>query len=207
MSRFTTSGLFILFLGLLLPSQSFSAKLKVVGQIITHRSTMDVTFSIPYDKKTREVNYMAMKYEVKYRDKSKIKFTGIPVVIREFNFMVNNEEIRMVSRRDEKGKNVFLKLEVDGRMKVFSRFFLESYTYTASNGKQKVGTRTAKEGLLQLDDGRLVLPNMEFSKDAVADISKPCPWFQSKVLSGEYPTNNLMHVAQRFNSECGKREY
>jgi hypothetical protein len=108
-------------------SISLSA-MKIEGLIIRQNDTLRLTFKIPTNMLKTEPNFEDLQRSILYYDingkKNKIK----PKDAEEIQFTMNNELIRILSRKMNYNTNkrylldsvMFLKLEADGYLKLFS---------------------------------------------------------------------------------------
>ena len=122
---------------------------KTEGKIIFEHDTIDVVFNIPIRFLSQEPNYEKLQQKVKYFDAAGKKISLHPDEAKEIQFKYENENIRMLSRYNSlglgnifmMGTNIFLKLEIDGNLKLFRYYYSQRTpgTYNASSGMMTCG--------------------------------------------------------------------
>jgi hypothetical protein len=102
--------------------------MKIEGLIIYHNDSLLVTFNIPTNMIQTEPDFEYMQRSIKYYDINGKKKILKPSDADEIQFTMNNKLIRILSRKMNFNTNkrslldsvMFLKLEVDGYLKLFS---------------------------------------------------------------------------------------
>ena len=105
---------------------SLSAK-DIPGQIILENDTLNVTFSIRVGLFSQEPFYERLQFKMKYYDSTNTQIILKPDQAKEIRFRYDDEDIRMLSRKNTigagglfyTGNAIFLRLELDGYLKVF----------------------------------------------------------------------------------------
>jgi hypothetical protein len=186
---------------------------KIEGKIFFADGTVDVTFNIPIKFFTQEPNYEKLQYKVKYFDSTGKKFVLRPDNAKEIQFKYDFENVRMLSRYNSLGlgnifsmsTNIFLKLEIDGKLKLFKYYYTQSSPgwYNASTGAITGGySYSVERYILQKGYGELKRPkSLTFRKDMVEYFSD-CPSLVKKIESKDFRKNELEFIVNYYNSNC-----
>ena len=134
-------------LGLILISQVQAEKIK--AWIILDSDTIEVTLDVSFDSFSQDPDYEKLQKRIKYIDATGKEMTLRPEEAREVQFTYKGEDIRMVSRRNTLRLNspfssktyVFLKLEIDGELQMFTYFSHAIGAYNPSTGGSMGGLR------------------------------------------------------------------
>ena len=101
--------------------------------------------------------------------------------------------------------NIFLKLETDGKLKLFNYYYTQSSPgmYNASTGAMTGGySYSVERYILQKGDGELKRPkSLTFKKDMVEYFSY-CPALVEKIESKYFRKNDLEFIVNYYNSNC-----
>ena len=200
----------VLFVGLILPFQ-LQAK-RIEGKILLENDTVNVVFEIPYNLFSQEPNYKKLQYKVRYFDSIGLKKTLKPGEAREIRFIHNNVKIRMLSRPNSLAiedvysfkSNIFLKLELDGVLKLFSYYTSNSIpgVYNSSSGTTGTYTENIEKFVLQKGNGELKQPkSLSFRKD-MADYLKDCPDLSHKIENQEFGKKDMSAIVIYYNANC-----
>ena len=205
-------GLLIV-IGLILTSKTAAKKLE--GKLLLENDTMEVTFHVPVNLFTQEINYEKLQHKIKYFDSSGKKVIISPDQAEEIRFIYKREEIRMLSRYCSRrlgrvflmNHHLFLKLEIDGKLKMFKYYFTENspVMYNSSKNVTTMGySFTADRYILQKSDEEIFMPrDLTFRKDMVKYF-QDCPELFLKIENKEYRQKDLKIVVCYYNSNCAK---
>ncbi|MEQ8238466.1 MAG: hypothetical protein RIA69_04595 [Cyclobacteriaceae bacterium] len=186
---------------------------KIEGEILFADDTITVTFNIPIKFFTQEPNYEKLQYKIKYFDSTGKKIVLRPDNAKEIRFKYDNENVRMLSRHNSLGlgnifsmsTNIFLKLETDGKLKLFNYYYTQSSPgmHNASTGAMTGGySYSVERYILQKGDGELKRPkSLTFKKDMVEYFSD-CPALVEKIESKDFRKNDLEFIVNYYNSNC-----
>lgn len=186
---------------------------KIEGKIFFENDTIDVTFNIPIKFFTQEPNFEKLQYKVKYFDSTGIKIVLRPDNAKEIQFKYEDENVRMLSRYNSLGlgnifsmsTNIFLKLEIDGELKLFSYYYTQrsAGTYNASTGMMTGGySYSVERYILQKGNGELKRPKgLTFKKDMLEYFSD-CPKLVEKIESKDFRKDDLESIVRFYNSNC-----
>jgi hypothetical protein len=179
------------------------------GKIITEKDTINVTFKIPFTIFFKEPNYIKLQEKITYQDASGKACVLKPGYATEIQFSYAGSEIRMLSRFKSiflgsifsSNQYIFLKLEVDGDVKLFNHYFRRSSggMYNGATGMTTGGgSYVANDYILQKGSGDLVL---------VRDISletyfSQCPALVEKIKNKTYPIKDMVTIVRYYNSDC-----
>ncbi|MFZ5940206.1 MAG: hypothetical protein ACOYXB_06495 [Bacteroidota bacterium] len=186
---------------------------KIEGKIFFADDTIDVTFNIPINFFTQEPNYEKLQYKVKYFDSAGRKIVLKLDNAKEIQFKYEYENVRMLSRFNSIGlgnifsmsTNIFLKLEMDGKLKLFSYYYTQHSggTYNSFTGMSTGGySYSVEKYILQKENGELMRPvGLSFKKDMI-DYFSDCPSLVEKIESKEFRKNDLESMVRYYNLNC-----
>ena len=187
-------------------SYIFSAEVK--GIIITKTDTTHVTFNIPMNLAS-EPTFVNLQYKIKYVDAAGNKCKLYPNQAKEIQFTHNNTLYRMQSKFDNLSPNsdgeskIFLKLEIDGKIKLFSYYIRQ--TMTTGGGPNSVPMTTSStysKYILQKGNNDLVrYGKMNFNLDMPVFL-KECPDLVKKIEDKTYHRNDIEAIITYYNSNC-----
>jgi len=199
----------ILVLLILLSSYTLHAK-KITGTILFENDTMEVTFKIPYKLIMQEPNYEKIQYTIKYFDQDGKKHVIRPSKAKEIRFENGYEEVRMLSRKNNLrlgSKYIFLKLEIEGKVKLFNYFYSSRSggTYNGTTGMYTAGTSYSVERyILQKENEELKRPkSFSFRKDMM-EYFYDCPDLVKLIEDREFRNYELELIVRYYNNHCGK---
>lgn len=196
-----------------LSNLAFADEVKVPGTVITKegeriRGSLWVHY-FPYDS---TLNFYRLQPGVKFVSVNGVRIDLNPKSIAEYRFEWMGQEIRMLSSdcKEKKKftrkswKNVFLKLEVDGRMKVLIYYHSVSNLtpsgppprhgyYTSAPVQEEVLKRDGEQGVKMTD-----LRNPETRKAFFAD----CPDLYERVEDENPHFGECMLIAKYYNANC-----
>lgn len=184
---------------------------EVEGQIIFEDDTVNVTFDIPFKAFGNEPIYERLQRRVKYYDASGKKKVLKPKQAKEISFNDGSQMIRMLSRAYKepglatKKKPLFLKLEVDGEVKMFTYYDSRPFLISLPNGaNNRVPGGGVEIELIQKESSTLKKPKeLAFRKDILAFFSD-CPELAQKIEARDFRRRELASIVQFYNLTCGK---
>ena len=205
----------LLVIGLLTSPIQLLAK-KVEGKIIFENDTLEVVFDIPTNIFTKQPDYEKLQYRVKYVDSEGKKMVLKSDKAKEIQFKIGEENVRMLSRINTLGsgmlfstnRNIFLKLEDDGILKLFKFFYTQRNTTMPNSptGVMMGGSSYSQETyMLQKGEGELKKPKfLSFKKDMAAYLSD-CPSMVEKIEIKDFRYNDIPSMVEYYNSNCGNQ--
>lgn len=180
------------------------------GIIIKGRDSIKVTFRVPIGLLSGEPLYEKIQHKIDYYDaagkRKKLRADDADEI--QFNF--NGQTIRMLSRLNSlalgnlfsSSINIFLKLEINGPVKLFK------YYFTASRPSVGVGMGSAPyievSSVLQKGNGALVLPSGFGMKKQMMDYFSDCPALVEKIQSKDFRMKEIEDMVNYYNLECSK---
>ena len=181
----------------------FLSAMKIEGLIIRQNDSLLVTFNIPTDIFKTVPDFEQMQRSIIYYDvngkKKKIK----PRDAEEIQFIMNNELIRIVSRKMNYNTNkryllnsvMFLKLEADGYLKLFSFHTLDMGSMSRSNINYIL--QKGKDELKWLNAIRVKNDLIEYLGDCNSAVEKikQCNFLFK---------NELVPIVKYYNDNCRK---
>jgi hypothetical protein len=132
---------------------------------------------------------------------------------KEISFTYNGQKIRMLSVVDNlqmtsmfaSNVKVFLKLELDGKVKLFD-YYATSYSpgiYSPGTGMMGGGSSYTYERLvMQRDDGPLVRPRGLYFKKDMAEFFQDCPELVERINAKVFKKGDLEIMVREYNTKC-----
>ncbi|NOZ46096.1 MAG: hypothetical protein GXO79_04860 [Chlorobi bacterium] len=204
--------LFIVVVLGLICSAKVEAK-KIKGKILFQDDTIEVIFNIPIKFFSQEPNYERLQYKVKYYNQSGKKVVIRPDDAEEIRFKYQSKEIRMLSLYNTLGlgnifsisSNIFLKLEIDGNLKLFNYYYTQQAPgmYSASTGMVTGGySYSVEKYILQKGNGKLKrTKGLTFKNDMISYFSD-CPELVTKIENKEFRKKDIQSIVMYYNSNC-----
>jgi len=181
-------------------SISLSA-MKIEGLIIYQNDSLLVTFNIPTNLIQTEPDFQHIQRSIKYYDINGKKKIIKPRDAIEIQFTMNNKLIRMLSRKMNFNTNkrslldsvMFLKLEEDGYLKLFS-----FHTLDMGNMNRN------KSYLLQKGKDELKWVNTVRIKKDLIEYLADCNSVVEMINQYNFFTKGLVPIVTHYNSICRK---
>jgi hypothetical protein len=175
--------------------------MKIQGIIINRNDTSSVTFNIPTNARQTEPNFQNMQRSIKYYDINGKKKILKPKDAEEVQFTMNNKLIRILSRKMNFNTNnrsfldsvMFLKLEEDGYLKLFSFHLLDMNNMNSN-----------KRYLLQKGTDELKwVNNVRIKKDLIEYLSE-CSSVVEMITEYNFFLKGLNPIVSHYNTNCRK---
>jgi hypothetical protein len=193
--------IYFLFLIGLIPSLGVDAR-QIEGTIIFEHDTIDVVFNIPGRFRDGEPMFEYLQYRVKYFDPTGKKVRLRPDQAKEIRFRYGDEDVRMLSLYNSIGprntyprKNVFLRLKVDGHLRLF-------YYYYNHNDASTDFSYNMEEPLLQMADGELKRPKVLGFRNDMVNYLCDCPSLTEKIEDKHFRKRDLESLVIWYNAHC-----
>ena len=179
----------------------------IPGQIIDNEGKVtNVTFKIPFGFLSSVPDFLRMQTRVAYYDDANQKHVLHADKAQEIKFVHANKSYRMLSRYNEDfstlfptSKNIFMLLEIDGKLKLFHLFSKYS---TAGTGTTPGYTYSKDQFYLQRSDSRLLRPrDIAFRKDMTTYLDD-CPEVVKLVQERELRKAELVAIVNLYNQKC-----
>jgi hypothetical protein len=212
MKRFT----FLIVIVLMIANETEAKKIE--GKVLFKNDTLDVIFKIPINIFSKEINFEKLQYKIKYIDSAKNTVVIKSNQAEEIRFLYQDEEVRMLSRyTNDRLENVFsnnykifLKLEIDGKIKLFKYYQTESspVMYNSSSDLITEGiSYQVDKCFLQKDSQELIrIKGLTFRKDMMEYFSDCHDVFQ-KIENKEYRKKDIETIVNYYNSYCINKEF
>lgn len=192
-------------------TQTHAKKLK--GYVIyNNQEKVEVLMTVPIVRFTDNPDYLKMQQEIHCLQNNK-SIVVHPEKALEISFTQDGEEIRMLSVENDlqlpgkKTERVFMKLEVDGAIKLFRSYEVSSTPgmYNAPTGLTTGrNSRTYDRYVLQRNGGPLTrLEGSSFKKEAV-EFFQGCPDLVSRIEEKALKKEDLKQIVREFNSTCAE---
>jgi hypothetical protein len=191
---------------------SLASAKKLEGYFINQENdTIEVLFSIPTKFLSGQAHFESIQWRVKYYNSSNEKQILKPSQAKEFGFVFKGEQVRFLSRKNSLSLSgpffgdteyVFLKLEVEGKLKLFHFYSTQSSPgiYNASSGMMTGGYFYSLERyILQKDDGELFKPRgIAFRKD-MAKYLFDCPTVADRIEGRDLKKGDIEQIVVEYN--------
>jgi hypothetical protein len=202
---------------LLINLNAFAGKLPVNGQIITATDTVEVVFLIPINTRNDIADYEKLQEKITYMNGAD-KVTLKPGQAKEVRFVFRSRSIRMVSRKNTlmlgsllvMEGDIFLKLEIDGKLKLFTYYNTRSTPVGGvgvPGGAPMAGgviRSSVQKSIFQKGEEALMMPDgISFRSDMKKYLSD-CPQLVSKFENKELKKEDVDYIVNFYNNTCGK---
>jgi hypothetical protein len=175
--------------------------MKIEGLIINQNDSLLVTFNIPTNMIRTEPDFQRMQRSIKYYDINGKKKIIKPGDAEEIQFTMKNKLIRMLSRKMNFNTNkrylldsvMFLKLEEDGYLKLFS---FHSLDMRSTNGNKSYLLQKGKDELKWVDTVRIKKDLIEYLAD--------CNSVVEMINRYNFFLKGLVPIVEHYNSICRK---
>ena len=189
---------------------------KIEGQILFEHDTINVVMKVPIKFFKKEPNFEALQNRVVYFDSQGNKKILEAGAAKEFRFKHKQKTIRMLSRKNtfsfhrESRSYLFLKLELDGKLKVFNFYHqteklpAKSISSSGNGPDIYVGsiTLSTNQYIYQKGNGQLrEIDPKSFEEDMVKYFSD-CPELSKKIKDKEVEYKDLGAITRFYNSNC-----
>lgn len=176
---------------------------KIDGIILKGSDTIKVKFNIPMGLISGEPIYEKIQHKITYFDASGKRKTLKADDATEIRFDINGNTVRMLSRLNSlglgnifsSGTNIFLKLEIDGPLKMFK------YHFTSNQGG---AVYLDSDFILQKGNDVLMQPSIFSFKREMTEYFSNCPKLVEKIESKDFRKKHLEEIVNYYNSECSK---
>jgi hypothetical protein len=190
----------------------FARTQKIDGQIITINGSINVIFEVPFMNSNGLPDYRKLQSKVIYYDSMNKKRTLMPDTVTEIRFSYLGKTIRMISLFDALSLNkalnnsthVFLKLEAEGKVNIFSYFYIASggSGFNPATGVMNSSSYKDDMIILQKPGGSIWKPEaMSFKKDIKAFFSD-CTALIEKIDRKEFERKDTLAIAEFYNAQC-----
>jgi hypothetical protein len=186
---------------------------KIPGMIISKGESREVTFELKIPLLSFEPNFERIQYKVKYYENGKKK-TLRPDDADEIIFDYEGMEIRMISCENTIGggtllappKKIFLKLEIDGPLRLFRFYFKASSNFSAGPGMGGGTTYYTVDNLIfQKGNGPLKKPRQFGWKKDMLEYFSDCPALSERIESKDLKRKEIEEIVLYYNRHCGKK--
>ena len=206
-----------LFIAVLLLVSLHAYGKKIQGSIIANGKARQVTFQIKVPLLGAEPNFERIQYKVRYYDETGRKRTLRPDEADEIRFEYGGMTVRMISCPNTLGggsifstaSNIFLKLEIDGRLKLY-RFYQTQTTPGHFGGGAGAGyspgmTYRIDNLIFQKGNGPLKRPRTLGWKKDMLEYFSDCPALRERIESKDLRRKEIEAIVMYYNQNCGRR--
>ncbi len=200
----------LIFLAAVLIVFSAHAK-KLPGKIISENGISDVVFFVPRGSIPFEPDYPSIQYKIRYLDPQGRKKVLRPGQCDEIRFVYNDEEVRMLARKNtwmpgpkfSFNRNVFLKLEVDGHMKLFRNYYKETIPDAGSTSMVGQHEYTRYRYLVQRGGDDIRLMSVLGFRGDMTTYFEDCPELAARIDNRDLRRRDAVEIVQFYNRNCG----
>jgi len=186
---------------------------KFPGYFVTKsHEKVEVDFDVRANAFSGEIKYGKIQNKIKYFDSNNKKHTLRPDMALELVIDVYGDPIRFLSRANNlglgsffSGKNIFLRIMKDGRLKLFKVYETRSTPgyYNASTNMVVGGTaKTVEKHVLQKDNGELFKTSLITFKKDMARYLSDCPDLISKIENKQLRMQDMAQIVNEYNMNC-----
>lgn len=185
---------------------------KIEGDIIREKDTLHVVFTIPFKLLASHPNFEKLQYKIKYADGTGALRVLRPADAIEIRFKYNNQEIRMLSRRNTLGggslfsnkNHIFLHLLKDGTLKLFNFYYTQSNPgmYGASGAMVGATAYSVERYVLEKKGGDLMQPKAISFRKEMSEYFSDCPVLAMRIENKELKRDDLLAIIAYYNSTC-----
>ncbi len=218
----------VLLIGILVAVTCSAQAKKIAGKIYFSKDTLEVVFNIPLKLIARTPDFVSLQRGVTYYNAEGKKVKVLPDHAKAFSFVFKDNVITMLSCRNEfedlyiqpllsfkeRQKNIFLKLEINGKLKLFT-YYESRQSYGApmpANPAAPGGmffapgiAYTKTYSVLQKGNGHIEKPKaISFRKDMMYYFHD-CPELVDRLKQREYTKSKLQELVLFYNSNCGQK--
>ena len=193
-------------------TETFAKKIKAL--IVRGSKSEEVLMSVRIPWLANEPSFEALQCRIKYFDVQGKKHILKPEDADEIRFEHNGMQVRMISvsntigagRNFSIGRKIFLKLEIDGPLRLFRYYYRQSSPgmMTRGGGFTPGPTYTVDNLLFQKRNGPLKRPKgMGWKKDMLEYLSD-CPALTDMIEGKEFKRRDVEAIVMFYNQHCGK---
>lgn len=190
----------------LIITQTVTAR-EIKGYFISfQKDTTFTTFDIPVVAPNNP-DIKQLHFGLKYWDSNGIERALKPYDAIEVTFVYNEETFTLVSQQDylnlagrlkkPEQNYIFLKLEVDGAMQLFSYHYTQHVTMDFSFESQTMVYKRS-------NDLMFVPKHMRY-KSSLVKYFKDCPKLAKKIKVGLYEKGDDLEIVKEYNKTCAER--
>jgi len=186
----------------LISTQAFSRNIQgfyINNSGDTSKVIFDIPIAAPNNPKIKNLHF-----GINYRDQNDVLRSIKPHQAKEVVFIYNNKVTRLLSRTDhlnlshkmfKKGKSyIFLKLEVDGKLKLFSYYHTQHVSMDFSY--------ESKMMIFQKGNDLLFIPNNYRFRKSIRKFLNDCPELVKKIKKRLYGKGDEVEIARLYNEKC-----
>jgi hypothetical protein len=190
---------------------------KIGGKVIFMNDTLDVIFKIPIYIFSKEINFEKLQYKIKYFDSTRDLVVIKPEQAEEIRFLYRNEEVRMLSRDSRhiiksvisNKSKIFLKLEIDGMIKLFTYYNTESSPVMHNSSSELITegiSYQVDKCIIQKENQELVRINRLTFRKNMMEYFSDCPDISKKIADREYRKKDIETIVNHYNSYYANKE-
>lgn len=184
---------------------------KIAGQIVYGNKVVDVTFFVPVMLLSSEPNYERIQWKISYLDSAGFKKVLLPDQAKEIRFTYLGEKVRMLSRRNTlsqnlfKRKHLFLKLSMDGQLKLFQFFDMNNSPgmMNPTTGHMTGSTSSIViRSVFQIDGKSPILIRLLSFKADMLYYFEGCSALVEKIKRREFRKRDINEIVRFYNKNC-----
>ena len=198
---YITRSIFVALVAILFWHHSYAKKVDMKGKIITTNDTLEVTFRVPVDKMTGNVEISSLQSSIEYYyvEGNKLFVTpkiAIAIIIEtKFEGIIRLYKVK-VERQMGLGKELYYFLE----RKVSGKANLYEFNYSQYNGDSF--SMSSNKGYVLEKRGRTYTFYYRVNKTDLALYFADCKELRSKIESREFNYKELEEIVRYYNNHC-----
>jgi hypothetical protein len=195
----------LVFVVLIICSTSYAKRIE--GRIFYKNDTVDVLMNVPMSLFGANPEFIKMQYRIKYWGEKGTKYILKAHEAEGIEFTIGRNIYTMLSRPNNLGignllvntTHIFLILEIDGPMKLFTYF----YTQSSGGGPNSapVTTIVAQDVLQKFDEPLKQPAGLMFRKHMVPYFDD-CPELAGMIKEKEFRRGDIVAIVNFYNSHC-----
>jgi hypothetical protein len=173
---------------------------KVPGGIVTNGTTREVTFDFNGD-------FERLQRGAKYYDEEGKKQSLSPNDADEIWFDLDGQKVRMFSNTVSgvlRSVKLFIKLEVDGPLKLF-RLYDRNYNSTTRSGTRTTEISVGSYFIYQKGGYAIDEPTVLFRKVDMLDYFSDCPALREQIEKSRLTDKDVKGFVKYYNENCAEK--
>ncbi|OFY33469.1 MAG: hypothetical protein A2W91_09830 [Bacteroidetes bacterium GWF2_38_335] len=187
---------------------------QVEGLIIYENDTVKVTFDIPVTMFKKKINFRKIQYRIKYLDSLGNKEVLKPRMAKGIIIKFEELNIKMISEKNSltwwtflvKNSNIFLKLELNGELKLYKYFLHPSSGTVYTPGSNQFLFVSYKDNgvryVLKKGEGKLNRVWYVYYVIGMQDYFRDCPALVDALNTKYKSIEDIEFIVRFYNSQC-----
>lgn len=197
---------------------AFAEKKPVTGKIISTTDTLDVVFMISINVESGMPDFEKLQEKFTYTDAANKKVVVRPSEAKEIQFVYRTRTFRMISMENTlmlgsimtMESKIFLKLDIDGKLKLYTYYNTKSSAMGGGYGPNGMPMATTyskisyHKSIYQKEDGALMMPDGITFRSDMKNYLSECPLLVEKIENKNFKKDDGLNIVYFYNNNCGK---